>query len=161
MPNKNKWFLLFLPALILISPDSTFAQNESASKPIEVFSHGKEYKSIDDYKLEGVRGKIRSLFASSDELAINKVLEQLMKNYSAAQLSELSEPDLMKAIKKIKEENQKVSYGTPQESDIEQMKNILAEYNTQNKDEKPLAIDPNKVKTIIIEPSKTNLDSPQ
>ena len=126
------------------------AQENPDKKAIEIFANGQEYHSVEDYKLAKIQKVAEELWPSQSSETIRAFINDLMKNSKVDDLMALSEDKLRALLKESYPKYLQQSQATPQETEVQQMQDFLAEYNAKHQDEAPLSLDPKKVKTIIM-----------
>ncbi len=96
----------------------------------ELIINGKKYKTLKEYKMERFKNFLKETFFQADIPFENFTDEELM--------------EIIKDIRK--------SDGTVKQDSFAEMKKMIDIYNKKNPEESPIAVDLNKMKTIIIKP---------
>lgn len=135
------------------------------SDSVEVIIQGKQYKSIGAYKRQQIKDALR-------------------KSLSSFNLKEFSEDELYEIIKDVRKQqttnsSSTKSLGTDEHNDegigdipqtigqdredqkSSQMQEMLNQYHQEHEEVKPLFIDPEKVKSVIIKPPEQPADDPK
>jgi hypothetical protein len=154
-------FLTFLVGLGFLLSDRVWAEETrpvggSVSPGIEILIDGKKYNTIHEYKLQKIKIVLQKALAaynlqgfSEDELiqVVKEVRAQQLENYSFQKMSEPARKNL---------ENPSLDDQTVAEdvSDVTvlEMREMLQDYLKEHDASKPLTVDFNKLKTIIIKP---------
>ena len=129
------------------------------SKPIEFFSNGVEYKSIEDYKIVKIKNEIKELFPTMETKRLEEVYSNCLKVYTVQELEQFSSERLRQIIEEQRSGDEDVSNKDNLTPDVNEMQQILKDYQDNHKEDGPLSIDPQKVKTIIISPQETKENS--
>ncbi len=154
---RGKTFIIFF--MMSSAGNGLTSHAGDSSHPVKIIVDGKRYPSLHAYKLKRLK-------------------EELKQVLSAGQIREFSEEELCAIIKELKEPDadgnspdtqkeetrspspdatgdiKEPSRGPDKDPDTVQMKEMLHDYLNRHKDVSPVVFDPQKVKTIIIQPSQ-------
>ncbi len=147
MKKKYCTFVILGVILGVLTGRLSFAQEQQdVSGSVEIFIQGRRYESIRAYRRQ-------------------KIKERLQNALSFKDLTEFSEDELCEIIHEVRgkkiavnpsPEDSKSSSQPITEEDVQdlsapQMQEMLKDYLKEHKEAKPLWVDPDKVKSIIIE----------
>lgn len=145
----RRTILGFFVAFIILPAGYVFAQAAETSRdPVEIFANGKRYPSVHAYKLQRLKDDLRGVL-------------------SPAELREFSAQEISAVIREIKTQPPVMAQTPAQEvkapatdAQIGEMEEMLKDYNAaQNRDNPSLAVDPAKVKTVVVNPSSRDVSS--
>ncbi len=141
--------LVFFVAFISVPAGYVFAQaSETSRDPVEIFADGKRYPSLHAYKLQRLKDDLRGVL-------------------SPAELREFSAQEISVIIREIKTQPPVMAQIPVQEvkapatdARIGEMEEMLKDYSAaQNRGDPSLAVDPARVKTVIVKPSSEGRSS--
>lgn len=134
------------------------------SGDVEIVIDGKKYESIQDYRRQHVKDVLVSALSAGDlEMFTESELCEIIKEIRTSEISDTPdiEPDEYKGLQSV---DQKYESSTEEEAldlNPSQMQDMLDSYFLEHKDLDPVLLDPDKVKSITIEPKSPIKEIPQ
>ena len=149
MPKINIFWWVFL--ILVWGRCIDAAETPIPKKSVEIYAGGEKFNTLADYKLEKVKDFLRRAFALNDGQPLDDLLEKIQKENPGVDFTAMDEEQLQAIVEKMKKEEASMTPPTPQ-SDIVEMEEMLKEYQQKHREDEPTALDPHKVKTIVITP---------
>lgn len=138
---------------------------KSSSGPVEVIVQGKQYKSIRAYKQEQMKDILSKSLASYDLMEFSEdELYEMMKDIRKRQRTDGSltkDPESDGQHDNASPGNQATVEQDAGELKTSQIQEMLQLYHSEHQGANRLSIDPDKVKTVIINPRKKAEDTPE
>ena len=133
----------------------THAQ-QNPSKAVEIFIDGNQYGSIHEYRLEQIKNVLIHALAADDLQAFTEEeLFDIIKDVRKQQTASVPTAETDKSpnfppdsFQQNQQSKEKVVF----DPNSSQLKEMLKDYLNEHKDVNPVIIDPEKVKSIMIEP---------
>jgi hypothetical protein len=151
-------YLLVLGVGICLSADRLLAteDQEDFADAVEVVIQGRKYKSIREYKRQQIKSTLKKSLSSFNlkEFSEDELLE-IMTEVRKEQPSTRSSGNRAKLSESSDEQSLKNHWEAAREAEdrkTSQMVEMLKQYQRDHEDARPISIDPDKVRSIIIKP---------
>lgn len=159
--RQAKYFLiiLWIGFCVFFSNVSIAGDPSDSSEAVEVIVQGKRYKSILAYKREQTRSNLTRILSSENlrefsEEELCNIIKEVRKRQTADSLpQETLESTDSDDFRDLPLDQEIIEEDTPNLG-VSEMKEMLREYLQEHKEADPVLLDPDKVKSIIVEPQK-------
>ncbi len=142
-----------------VSGGETSPQKDE-KKSVEIIIDGKEYASLEEYKIARFKNLLKESFPDYYNDDLNIFFGNLVKNFSSVKLAAIEKDDLQKIIKQFQDQDTaepttgRANDAQRPPDDLTEMKELLKEYQSTHQNSPPIEIDSKKIKTIIVAPKK-------
>jgi len=147
-------FFLLAGLILHLTADNIFAETRSLSseKGVQVYVNGQEYSSVDEYQQQKIESGIEATMNELEDDDFDLFLKELLEDYSAGSLKDLSEEQLRNIIRRLHYGQTDIPSSSPTDPQIQEMQDIWDAHQVTKSQDIPLDIDPQKVKTIYLVP---------
>jgi len=128
----------------------SFAEDKA---DLTIYSNGKKMGSLHEYKLSMLRNKVLDSIPPGQDDQFKEFIKRFSENLSYENSKEYSENDLKILFQGIHKSLVNKEIQSPKSEDLDKMQEMLEDYNKDYNKSGTYVIDPEKVKTLIIEPS--------
>jgi len=158
------YFLLIGFGLYIIFNGLTLAHAQQIpSNAIEIIIEGKKYGSIHEYRREQIKNILINALAADDLQAFKEEeLFDIIKDVRKQQIADGPTAETDKGTNSPPDPFQQDQQSNEEDAfdpNSSQMEEMLKDYLNEHKDVDPVIIDPEKVKSIKIEPKTTSKDT--
>lgn len=148
--------LVLIFGFFLILSGNSFAQTppEESPKKVEMFVDGKKFDDPQQYRQEQLKEIIKKAYVISSEKDPEIFQKQIDQHLSPSVQQEFSKEEIAQALKSFFD-NEQYTVHKNNEKELKEIQQLLDEAKKKFDETEDVQLDPQKVKTIIINPTPT------